>query len=170
MESLRASSEALMAAPSLALFASCLSESIRCSDPAKSTSVSDPTSPGLAPARCTLRRNMACDRLDASPSAPSTRTSTSGTGCTSPDASVKSWHVAPPLSRSRTPLEPTSTYEAETTSLPEASSVEKRSAATRDCNAVIVNVFPDPVWPYISTVPGTVVEAACRTSGATSAS
>jgi hypothetical protein len=33
----------------------------------------------------------------------------------------------------------------------------------------MVNVLPEPVWPYISTVPGVLVVAACRTSGATSA-
>ena len=62
----RTMSDALMAADSLARAASCAAESIRCSDPARSTSVRVLASPDSALERCTWIRTIACERDDAS--------------------------------------------------------------------------------------------------------
>ena len=185
-ESLSAMSDELIMADSFVRFASCLSESIRISEPARSTSVSMPTLPGSCPVRCTAIRAIACERDDASctpvadvarseeansssptrPSAEVTLTSSDGTICVSPAWSARRDALAPPLSMSRAPPGPSSAYASVTLSPPARSSAPKRSIAAASKMARMVKVLPLPVWPYMRTV-ADLDMVASRTSGAT---
>mmetsp|Transcript_23401 Transcript_23401/g.58391 ORF Transcript_23401/g.58391 Transcript_23401/m.58391 type:complete len:209 (-) Transcript_23401:775-1401(-) len=123
--SLRAMREELIIADSFVLTAECLSVSMRCSEPARSISASEPkrgassaspplrtctvhTACDLEDASCTpvaaVARNACAYRMSASSaSADSTGTSSCGTTCTSPERSVISRASSPPLSISRGP-------------------------------------------------------------------
>ena len=125
----------LIAALSLVRFASCLSVSMRASDPARSHSVSEPpctSHPALR--KCSVY--MACERDEASctpvaavariaavysssassPPAESTGTSADGTTCTAPLWSVISEADAPSRSMSRGPDVDSSTHDSVTSS------------------------------------------------------
>eukprot|EP00965_Chrysotila_dentata_P107726 3558254-Pleurochrysis_carterae.AAC.2 len=67
----------------------------------------------------------------------------------------------PPLSMSRAPAAPSSAYETVTTSPALVSTCSKISAAAAAKMARIVNVLPEPVCPYISTVAGRDCAASC---------
>ena len=148
-------SDELMAALSLVRFASCLSVSMRASDPARSHSVSEPPCPCTSlPALRKCSVYMACERDDASctpvaavariaavysssassPPAESTGTSADGTTCTAPLWSVISAADAPSRSMSRGPDVDSSTHESVTSS-PAAMSTSGRRRARPSSSA-----------------------------------
>ena len=185
-ESLSAISDELIIADSLVRFASCLSESMRISEPARSTSVSRPTLPFGRSWRWMAMRQMACEREDASctpvadversadansssptsPAADVTCTSTLGTICVSPAWSARSCAAAPPLRMSRAPPCASSAYAQVITSPAATSIAANRSAAAASKIARMVKVLPLPVCPYMRTV-ADLEDAASATRGAT---
>mmetsp|Transcript_22226 Transcript_22226/g.61586 ORF Transcript_22226/g.61586 Transcript_22226/m.61586 type:complete len:209 (+) Transcript_22226:221-847(+) len=122
IHSFRAARDALIFAPSLCRSALCSALSMRCSVPARSTRVMQPSLSGSSPLEqstkmrqhaweredwsCTpvaaVARNFPAMSINARSSAASaTGTSTHGKGCTEPSAAVTKLHRPPPFSMSK---------------------------------------------------------------------